>query len=37
MQHQFSTDQPVSLYVEIGRGSVTVEAVETAETVVEVT
>ncbi len=37
MQHQFSTDQPVSLYVELGRGSLTVQATETTETTVEVT
>jgi hypothetical protein len=36
MQHQFSTDQPVSLLVEIGKGSITVEATETTETLVEV-
>lgn len=37
MQHQFSTDQPVSLFVEVGKGTLTVEAVETTETSVEVT
>jgi hypothetical protein len=37
MQHSFSTEEPVSLYVEIGKGSITVEAVETTETLVEVT
>lgn len=37
MQYQFSTDQPVNLFVEIGKGTLTIEATETAETSVEVT
>lgn len=35
-EHHFATPRPVSLYAELGRGSVTVHAVETTESRVEV-
>ncbi|CUR54815.1 conserved hypothetical protein [metagenome] len=37
MQQAFETHEPVELYVEIGRGSVTLDAAETTESTVEVT
>ncbi|MGI9155125.1 MAG: DUF4097 family beta strand repeat-containing protein [Marmoricola sp.] len=37
MQHRFSTGHPVHLNVQLGKGSLTVQATETSETVVEVT
>lgn len=37
MQHRFSTNQPVHLNVQLGKGSLTVHATETSETLVEVT
>ncbi|NYD40270.1 DUF4097 family beta strand repeat-containing protein [Nocardioides panaciterrulae] len=36
-EHRFESPRPVELYVELGRGSVTVHATDTAETHVEVT
>jgi DUF4097 and DUF4098 domain-containing protein YvlB len=36
-EHHFQTPQPVSLYVEIGKGTVRVDATETTETHVQVT
>ena len=36
-QHHFETHEPVSLYVEIGKGAVNVTATETTETHVEIT
>lgn len=36
MQHQFETPGPIDLYVEIGKGNVTVHATNTAETRVEI-
>lgn len=36
MQHTFSTAEPVTLFVEIGKGTLTVEATETTESTVEV-
>ena len=36
-EHHFQTPQPVNLYIEIGKGSVRVEATDTTETHVHVT
>lgn len=36
-EHQFETPQPVKLYVELGSGTVTVQAAETTESRVEIT
>lgn len=36
MEHRFDTPGPVSLYAELGKGSLTIEATETAESLVKV-
>lgn len=36
MQHHFDTPEPISLYVELGKGSLTIEAADTVESFVDV-